>query len=288
MKALIFGGSGQLGIALSDTAPSTIQIVVLQRSAVNIVDQGAVLEVCRKHQPDVIVNAASYTAVDRAESEPKVAHAVNVDGARHVANAARIIDSRVIHVSTDFVFDGQASKPYRPEALAQPISVYGSTKRAGEIAMLDQLPDSAVILRTAWLYSRSGNNFVKTMLRLMNERDEVRVVNDQRGTPTWTVSLAVTIWRFAERPDLSGYFHWTDGGEATWYSFATAIHDDAWSRGVLTKKCIIRPIKTEDYPTAARRPRYSILDCSSTCRTLGIQQVPWRTNLRTMLEELSR
>ena len=179
------------------------------------------------------------------------------------------------------------ASPYAPDATTHPLSVYGRTKRDGEMAVLDAMPTNAVVVRTAWLYSKTGGNFVKTMLRLMQERDELSVVADQRGTPTWANSLATTVWAFAGTPDVSGVFHWTDGGEASWHEFAVAIRDEAKALGLLDKTIPVHAISTSEYPTPATRPGYSVLDCSSTTTALGIQQTDWRANLRRMLKELA-
>jgi len=175
------------------------------------------------HAPDVIVNAAAYTAVDRAESEPELARRVNSDGPRYLALAAREVGARLVHLSTDFVFDGASSIPYPPEAPTNPLNVYGVTKRAGEQAVLEVLPGRSVVLRTSWLYAAEGSNFVRTMLRLMCANGAVRVVADQVGTPTAARSVAQAIWKITERPSVTGIHHWSDAGVASWYDFAVAI-----------------------------------------------------------------
>jgi dTDP-4-dehydrorhamnose reductase len=287
MKALVLGSNGQLGQALAATLPKTMEAIELDLPDLDIANENAMQATCRETKPDVIVNAAAYTAVDRAESEIELAAAANVDGPRNIAKAALDVGGRLIHVSTDFVFDGKASMPYKPDAATNPLSVYGRTKRDGEVAILDAMPDNAAVVRTAWLYSKTGENFVKTMLRLMNERDELSVVADQRGTPTWANSLATAVWAFACAPELCGIFHWTDGGETSWHEFALAIQDEALSLGLLDKAIPIHAIRTEDYPTAAARPRYSVLDCSTTCTALNLHPAPWRDNLRHMLKGMT-
>ena len=254
MKALVIGCKGQLGVALAENRPAEAEIVGADLPELDITDADAVRELCDRHTPSVIVNAAAYTAVDKAESEPELAHLVNVAGPRNIAAGARDIGARLIHVSTDFVFDGESNSPYTPDATTNPLGVYGQTKRDGELAVLPEMPGSAMVVRTAWLYSKTGGNFVKTMLRLMGERDELNVVADQRGTPTWANSLAEAVWRFATSPGLSGAYHWTDGGEATWHEFAVAIRDEAYSLGLLNGKIPINAISTAEYPTPAKRP----------------------------------
>ena len=286
MKALILGVRGQLGQALIETAPGEMGIGEYDVPYVDITDNDALITLAREVSPAVIVNAAAYTAVDQAESEPEPAHAVNVLGARNAALAAREVDARLVHVSTDFVFDGRAAEPYAPEAETCPLSVYGSTKRDGELAVVETLPEAAIV-RTAWLYSRTGANFVRTMLGLMKELDELRVVADQIGSPTWANSLANAIWAIADQPGVSGIYHWTDAGQASWYEFAVAIQEEALSLDLLDAQIPIRAIKSDEYPTAATRPKYSVLDCSSLCERSGLQREPWRINLRRMLKGMT-
>jgi dTDP-4-dehydrorhamnose reductase len=287
MKTLVIGCNGQLGHSLVETKPENVDIIGLDLPDLDITNADAVLEICRTTKPDVIVNAAAYTAVDKAETDVALATTVNVDGPRNIALAARDVEARVIHISTDFVFDGTSSKPYKTDALTNPLSVYGRTKRDGELAVLEVLGGSAVVIRTSWLYSKTGSNFVKTMLRLMSERDELGIVVDQIGTPTWADSLAEAVWAFSNAPEQSGVFHWSDGGVASWQEFAIAIQEEALSLGLLERSIPIRAIKTEDYPTAAERPKYSVLDCSSAQEALRMQPAEWRSNLRQMLKGIS-
>ncbi len=283
MKVAVFGRDGQLGLSLVGTAPENCDLVATSRIDLDVTDESQVFDYCADSRPDVIVNAAAYTAVDRAEAEPEIAASVNIDGPRIIASAARAVGARVIHISTDYVFDGESSIPYRPDAAMKPLNVYGQTKRDGEVAMLEEAGGSAVVIRTSWLYSRYGRNFVKTMLTMMRERDELRVVADQFGTPTWADSLAKVVWRFVDAPDLSGTFHWTDGDDTTWHGFAVAIQEEACSLGLLSTRIPIHAITTAEYPTAAKRPLYSVLDCSSTEAALNSRQTHWRDNLRQML-----
>jgi dTDP-4-dehydrorhamnose reductase len=287
MKTLVLGSNGQLGQALADTGPDEAEFIGLDLPELDITNADALVDLCRDVKPDVIINAAAYTAVDQAEAEVDLATAVNVNGPRNIAAAARDVGARLIHISTDFVFDGEAATPYKADAATNPVSIYGRTKRDGEQAVLELMPDDSVVVRTAWLYSKTGNNFVKTMLRLMQERDEISVVADQVGTPTWADSLATAVWALADAPDLSGIFHWTDSGEANWHEFATAIQDEALSLGLLEMAIQIHAITTDDYPTAAKRPRYSVLDCSSLCTALGLHPVEWRINLHRMLKGMT-
>lgn len=286
MKTLIIGCNGQLGVALSETVPAKVEIIGFDLPELDVSDAAAVMDVCRQSNASLVINAAAYTAVDHAEANPQKCHAVNADGPRNLAIAADQVGARLIHISTDFVFDGDSSIPYKTNDATNPLSTYGRTKRDGEQAVLKILPASAVVLRTAWLYSKTGSNFVKTMLKLMQERDELSVVSDQIGTPTWANSLAMAVWAFAGSPQLSGIFHWTDGGQASWYDFALAIQQAAHSSGLLDKMIPLRGITSEDYPTAAARPKYSVLDCSASRDALDLCPADWRVNLHQMLEEL--
>ena len=287
MTTLVLGSNGQLGRALVVAAPDRAEVIGLDLPELDITDAVALLDYCREAKPTVIINAAAYTAVDQAETETELATAVNVEGARNVAAAASNISARLIHISTDFVFDGKAATPYKPDAKTNPLSVYGRTKREGEQAILEAMPSTAAVMRTAWLYSKLGGNFVKTMLRLMGERDELGIVADQIGTPTWAESLATAVWALAEAEQCSGIYHWTDGGETTWYEFAEAIQDEALSLDLLNNSIPIRAITSDSYPTAAARPSYSVLDCSSTCAALRLHPAEWRVNLRRMLKGLT-
>lgn len=286
MKVLVLGCNGQLGQSLAESVPAGVESIGLDLPELDIADAAELLTSCSDVRPAVIINAAAYTAVDQADSEPELAHKVNVDGPRNIAAAACDVGARLIHISTDFVFDGSATSPYGPDAETNPLSVYGRTKRDGETIVLGAMPGSAVVVRTAWLYSKTGSNFVKTMLRLMGEKDEIGVVADQFGTPTWAGSLAAVVWAFAGAPEYSGIFHWTDGGHTSWHEFAVAIQEEALSLGLLDKRIEIRRINSEEYPTAAKRPPYSVLDCSSTCAAFNVNQTPWRENLRVMLKEM--
>ena len=284
MNVLVIGCLGQLGHALQDTVPDDVFMAGVDVDEIDITNSKSVHAVITKAEPDVVINAAAYTAVDQAESEPLKAKAVNVEGVENVATTAREVGARLIHVSTDFVFDGDQAEPYLPGATTNPLGVYGETKRQGELVALAESPDRTVVIRTAWLYGQYGGNFVKTMLQLMQQRDSLAVVADQVGTPTWAESLANVIWGITSLEQVAGIFHWTDGGQTSWYEFAQAIQDEAFDLNLLTKKIPIAPIPTDEYPTPARRPAYSVLDTSSTCELLQIQPEPWRDNLRRMLQ----
>jgi dTDP-4-dehydrorhamnose reductase len=286
MRVLVFGAGGQVGRAVAATAPAGAEVVPKTRTAVDISDASAVARVMTDDKPDWVVNAGAYTAVDLAEDEPAKAAAINDIAVGIVAAAARRAGSRVLHLSTDFVFDGSSSRAYLPGDTPCPLSVYGATKLGGEIKLLDG-GCGGIVVRTAWVYASAGRNFVLTMLRLMREREQVRVVCDQIGAPTWATSLARAIWGLIGAGAPAGVYHWTDLGVASWYDFAVAIQEEALARGLLGGAAEIVPISTAEYPTRARRPSFSVLDVSATTALAGsAPAVHWRRNLRMMLDEL--
>jgi dTDP-4-dehydrorhamnose reductase len=238
------------------------------------------------HTPQWIVNAAAYTAVDAAENAREAAHALNATAVGYLAHAARSTRARLVQLSTDFVFDGRASNPYEPDALTVPIGAYGATKLAGEHqALVDGA--ASIVVRTSWIYAAYGQNFVRTMLRLMAAKPEVRVVCDQIGSPTWATSLAQILWQMLAIDAPAGIYHWCDAGVASWYDFAVAIQEEALQRGILAHAIPVLPIRSAQYPTAAQRPAYSVLDAARTRALTGAPAVHWRTQLRNMLDELA-
>ena len=283
-KVLIVGAGGQLGQELQRTSGPAIDCLPLTRTQLDIADLAAVARCFAAVEPHLVINAAAYTAVDKAESEADVAQRGNVAGPLALAQACAQRGVKLIHLSTDFVFDGRASQPYKPDAATGPLGEYGRSKRAGELAVQSALPQ-AVILRTGWVYSSYGSNFVKTMLRLMQEKDDLAVVADQVGTPTWAQGLAEAVWAFAARPQLSGVYHWSDVGACSWYDFAVAICEEALALGLLARPVNIRPILASEYPTPAPRPAYSVLDKSNSWRDIAMAGVHWRQQLRAMLED---
>ncbi|MCK5897055.1 MAG: dTDP-4-dehydrorhamnose reductase [Cocleimonas sp.] len=285
-QVLITGANGQLGYELPRTAPKGYDCLLTDVSELDITDANAVNAYIAGHQPDIIINAAAYTAVDKAEQEPQRAAMINETGAKNLAQAAKDQGIKFIQTSTDFVFSGKGCSPYLVNATTEPQGVYGQTKDDGDKAVLDILGDDAFIIRTAWLYSAHGNNFVKTMLRLMAERDVLGVIADQIGTPTWANSLATAIWKAIEM-NATGLHHWTDAGVASWYDFAVAIQEEGLQIGLLDEKILINPLTTADYPTPAARPAYSVLDKTVTWKTLDLDGEHWRDGLRKMLLELA-
>lgn len=302
MRVLLTGGTGQLGWALKATQPDglghqPLEVLVTSRHggdgrlALDLTD----LEACRvavlEYRPDWILNAGAYTAVDRAESEPELAWAVNSGAPRVLAQAlAELGHGRFLQLSTDFVFDGCQGHPYQPHQLRRPLGVYGASKAAGEEAVLAVLGSNAAIVRTSWLYGPVGHNFCLTMLRLHEARaaagEPLAVVADQVGCPTSTMGLAVACWRALPLTDLPPILHWSDAGVASWYDFAVAIGELGVALGLLTQAATVQPITTADYPTPACRPPYSVLDCGSSRDALALEPKHWRQSLQSVLQHI--
>ncbi|MFL0800328.1 MAG: dTDP-4-dehydrorhamnose reductase [Agarilytica sp.] len=284
MKVLVTG-AGQLAWELARTCPADVELVTLPRAELDISEEAQVASCIEKHQPDAVINAAAYTAVDKAEQERDVASAVNENGPKFLAKYCQQAGAYFLHVSTDFVFDGSASRPYSPDSPKSPLGVYGETKSAGEDAIAEQMDKRWAVIRTAWVYSSHGNNFVKTMLRLMDEKPALGVVGDQVGTPTWAKGLAEACWAALDQ-NLEGVYHWTDTGVASWYDFAIAIQRLGLSLGLLDSDIPINSIATEDYPTPAKRPSYSVLDKKKILEALPVKAVHWQDQLQLMMAEL--
>ena len=286
-QVLILGAQGQLGQALIHQLEPMMPTVALGRAALDLTQGDRILPLVSQYQPTVIVNAAAYTAVDRAETESDLAHQVNATAPGLLAEAAAAVGARLIHLSTDYVFDGHRSRPWPEDAPTAPLSVYGRSKLAGEVAVRSHLPDHHLILRTAWVYGAQGpGNFVKTMVRLVRERPELRVVADQIGTPTWTGDLAAAIARLIQLDAAvpPGTYHYTNSGVASWYDFAVAIVEEARALGAPLQVERVVPIASEAYPTPVERPAYSVLDCRKLTALLGAPAPHWRQSLRTMLQ----
>jgi len=284
---LLLGGNGQLGKAVIDQMPITQIMVVKTHHDLDLMDGDNLRRVLEEVKPSVIINCAAYTAVDQAENEPEKAYAINSIA---IGNLAQLVntDVRIIHISTDFVFSQRFSRPYKPTDSTHPVSVYGKSKLEGETNLLTHHPRNSVIVRTSWLYSAVGKNFVLTMLRLMAEREELGVVADQYGSPTSTRSLAEIICKFMPPEVKAGLYHWCDSGVISWYDFAVEIQKQALEKSLPTKPVLIKPISTKDYPMLARRPEYSALSCSETEQILGIKTVPWRESLSRVLDEIKK
>jgi dTDP-4-dehydrorhamnose reductase len=283
VNVVITGGGGQLARELVRTAPAGWPVSAQSRAMLDIADAAAVRACLGALRPDVVINTAAFTRVDDAELERECAFRVNAQAPLVLADACTATGARLLHVSTDYVFDGPGGTPWRVDAPTTPRSVYGKSKLAGERALAGR---GAAIVRVSWLYGAHGRNFLRTMLRLMAERREVSVVTDQVGSPTWAEGLARMLWSLALRPDVGGVLHWCDAGAASWFDFATAIRDVAVALGMLPAGVEVRPITSTGYPQRAPRPAYSVLDCSATVRLLGQPQVPWRVALGNCLARL--
>lgn len=291
MRLAVTGKNGQVVSALQALASAELEIVALGRPELDLAQPETVLTALREAKPDVVISAAAYTAVDKAESEPDIAFAVNRDGARAVAEAANDIGVPVIHLSTDYVFDGTKAAAYVETDPTGPASAYGRSKLEGEQAVSESTANHA-ILRTAWVYSEYGGNFVKTMLRLSEGRDEVNVVADQFGCPSSANDIAIAIVAIARRlmqdpsPHLRGIFHLSGTGETNWADFAKQIFGFSAENG--GKSMIVNYITTAQYPTPARRPANSRLDCSKLEEVYGIRLPEWQTSTRAVVAALAQ
>lgn len=276
MKILVTGANGQLGRELRNILESEIpgQSIYTDVSELDLTDSKAVDLFFKQNEISHVVNCAAYTAVDRAEEEKLECASININAVKNLAIAADSVGAKIIHISTDYVFDGTAHRPYKESDKVNPISEYGTTKRKGETALLALAPES-IIIRTSWLYSPHGNNFVKTMMRLGEEHPEIKVVCDQIGSPTYALDLAKAIYNvLTSHQWVEGIFHYSNEGVCSWYDFAKAIHRVAGIKG-----CIVSPIPTEEYPTAASRPFFSVLDKSRIKATYGTKVPYWEDSL---------
>ena len=285
MKLLISGANGQLGLALTRRLRGEHDVLALGRDGFDLANANACRAALEREQPDVLLNCAAYTAVDRAESEPEVAHAINADGPAHLAQACTALGVFLIHFSTDYVFDGHATRPYVEADATAPTSVYGSSKLVGETRVADVSPEH-LILRLSWVYSNDGANFYKTMLRLAQDRPLLRVVADQYGVPNYTADLADAVACALNRPsaelrNASGLYHLSCHGVTTWRDFAHAIIEGA----VLHDRVTVEPILTSEYPTVATRPAYSALDASRFAATFGWLAPNWQDGLSRCLAD---
>lgn len=277
LRVLVVGAGGLLGTAVRNAAPSTIQVAALGHADLAIEDTGAVERAVARERPEWIVNCAGYTQVDRAEVEPETARRVNAAGPANLARAARAIGAHLLHVSTDYVFDGRSRRPYREDDDVGPLNVYGQTKFAGEQAVRDILPESHLIVRTQWLFGVGGPNFVANILRLANERAELRVVNDQHGRPTYTSDLAAALWSLITC-GVRGTVHCANEGAATWFDLAHAAVAAAGLRTTVV------PCSTADMPRPAQRPRFSVLDCTKYTSLRGAPLRHWTESLHEYVQ----
>lgn len=282
-KILITGANGQLGneFRMLESGYPGYEFIFLSRQELSISNVDSVEEVFEKHRPDWCVNCAAYTAVDKAESEKDLAKAINAAAAGILAETCAQYGTRFIHISTDYVFNGSSAQPYREDDATGPINTYGHTKLLGERLVMQYNPES-IIIRTAWVYSFFGNNFVKTMMRLMKERESINVVDDQIGSPTYAADLAQAIMHIiSQGGEANGIFHYSNEGRISWYEFALAIKDLTGSR------CQVNPIPSSQYPTPAKRPQYSLLDKAKIASTFLLPIAQWRDSLEICVRKLA-
>lgn len=290
-KILLTGKNGQLGQDLQPLLRSLGDLIALGKEELDLSNPDQIREAINNHQPDLIINAGAYTAVDQAEREPELAHAINGDAPTILAQCAQQIGARLFHISTDYVFDGQNNQPYTEQDSPNPMGVYGKSKLAGEAGIQNHC-NNYIIVRTAWVYGTYGKkNFVKTMLRLGNEREELNVVSDQVGTPSWTYDIAQAIVGLISNLPASPrqeIYHFTNSGVASWYDFSVAIFEEAkgFDFPLIIKR--VSPISTAEYPTPAQRPPYSVLSGEKIAKVLGTRPPQWRVSLRKMLTQLAK
>ena len=298
MKVLLTGAAGQLGRALIDKMPPGVELLASSRHggdglvALDLADLKACQQVVVEHRPDWVLNAGAYTAVDKAEAEPVLAHAVNGSAPRAFAEAIQTHGGRLLQLSTDFVFNGKQGSPYRVDQSRDPLGVYGASKASGEEAVEELLGASGqgVVLRTSWVMGPVGKNFALTMLRLHREREQLGVVADQVGCPSSTLNLAMACWTVItssrEGMELPPVLHWCDSGVASWYDVSVAVGELALDLGLLEHAATVNPISSADYPTPATRPGYSLLDCQASRQVLQLEAQHWRSALRDVLKSI--
>jgi len=283
--ALILGSSGQVGVALQRTAPSSVRVVAHDLDQTDIRDRAAITSAIAEAKADVVINCAGFTNVDGAEANPDEAMQANGVAPGVIAEVALRAHARLIHISTDYVFDGRSHLPYRPDAAVAPLNVYGATKLEGERRVLAAAPES-VVVRTAWVHSGGGNNFVRTAVRLLTAGTPMRVVDDQIGTPTQATSLARALWQIADRRDLRGLLHFTDAGVASWFDVATAVFDTLQGAGRVGGGASVAPIGSDQFRTPARRPHFSVLDKHESWNAIGFVPSQWAVGIIESTHEL--
>lgn len=287
MKALIIGKSGQLARELIEEKPKCFGVLAFGRNDIDITSYGNAAKVIKDFEPAVLINASAYTSVDKAETtdtEKALAYAVNEQGVSVLSKVARDLNVRLLHVSTDFVFDGKQNVAYEVSSKPKPMTVYGASKLAGELALQKIFPHNSTIIRTSWVYSSFGDNFVKTMLKLMGDREELSVVCDQISSPTYAKGLARFLWKLAIVDKLEQIYHWSDSGLASWYDFAVAIQEIAVANGILKKKIPIKPITSAEYPSPAKRPKFSLLNLDQS-NSIEVPQY-WREQLERCMAQI--
>lgn len=289
IDVLLIGANGQLGNALQTSVPlGAIKLHAMSRAELDFTSELQLEKKFAEVEPQVVINAAAYTAVDKAESDVERAYQINEEGPKLLAKIASQVNCRIIHISSDFVFDGKKSSPYQPHDDTNPLSVYGKSKLLGELALLEYAESMSTIIRTSWLYSASRPCFLASMLSLMASRSQLGIVADQVGSPTSVNSLALLIWKVVERAGASGVYHWSDAGVASWYDFAVAIQKQALEVGILKCEVDVTPIIMEQYPTPATRPHYSVMDKTKTYEDFGVDAVHWQNELQKVIVEIKR
>lgn len=285
MNVLLIGRSGQLASELQLVLPSLGELHILGSQDFDITNEQDCLQKIKRISPSFIINASAYTAVDKAETDIAAAYDLNEKAIYNLINAAKINRAKLIHVSTDFVFDGNSTEPYKTFHPINPNSIYGASKAAGEKALMEEYEGNYAIVRTSWVYSSFGNNFVKTMLRLMSQKDSLSVINDQVGAPTYAKELANFIVSLLKK-NANGVFHWSDTASISWYDFAVEIQSLGLKYGILTKKIAISPIPTSGYPTPAKRPAYSVLDINES--NVFLKSNEWTFNLEVCVQQIAK
>jgi dTDP-4-dehydrorhamnose reductase len=288
INIVVIGKSGQLAWELAQLSDEATTIICLGRNQIDISCEQSITNVLLKHHAHAVINASAYTAVDKAESDKENAYKINALAVENIAKACKGLSLHLVHISTDFVFNGDKGSPYHTGDPIEPLGVYGASKAQGELAIRNMIPQQSCIIRTSWVYSTHGNNFVKTMLKLMAEKNELSIISDQIGSPTYANNLAKACL-LAAKSKICGIHHWTDAGVASWYDFAIAIQEIAINKGLLSSAIPIKPIRTIDYPTPAARPSYSVLDKTS-CNTdfADLSLIHWRTQLSNMMNQLKK
>lgn len=285
MKILVTGANGQLGLKIRDLSAGYkhFEYIYTDLENLDITNQSDLFNFFSENKPDLLINCAAYTAVDKAEDDSENAFAANSKAPYYLAQACKASNCKFIHISTDYVFDGNANFPYSEEVEVNPVSVYGKSKYEGEVSLLQVLAE-ALIIRTSWLYSEYGNNFVKTILRISKDREFLNVVNDQRGTPTYAGDLAATILEICHKLTIEkmwnpGIYHFSNMGECTWFEFAKEI------LALKNVKIVLNPVTSEQFPSIVKRPTYSVLDKSKIIKTYNILIPEWKDSLARVIDK---
>ena len=287
MRVLVFGQDGQLGKTLKDLQPKEMKVFYSGRSDLDLSNQKKLEAYLNSLKPQIVLNASAYTSVDGAETEIDLAHTINCEAPATMAKYVKSENAKILHISTDYVFDGCKRTAYLPDDEKNPKSEYGKSKLAGETALLKYAQKNSMIIRTSWLFSEYGSNFVKTMLDLMSKRTEISVVSDQTGSPTYARALAEAVWLILTGNRFKpGIYHWTNSGKTTWFDFANLIKKLGARKGLISRPAAILPVSSQDFKTKAVRPVFSVLDSQSLIELIDHQPSNWEASLEEMLERL--